>query len=121
MNHTRIADNIDKDIPHALLAGKSILVTGGGSGLGAALCRTLAAAGASIMVGDRNRQAAESVAESLYSGPAVVHAMHFDVGDPVAAERAILQTVETLGSLDVLINNAGTDVTCPLDELSHAE
>lgn len=121
MNHTRITDNIDKDIPHAPLAGKSILVTGGGSGLGAALCRTLAAAGASIMVGDRNREAAEMVAQSLGSRPAMVHAMHFDVGDPEVAEHAIMQTVETLGSIDVLINNAGTDVTCPLDELSYAE
>ncbi len=103
------------------LAGKSILVTGGGSGLGAALCRTLVEAGASIMVGDRHRDNAQAVADSLRQISASVQSMQFDVGDPDAAKCAVASTVEVFGKIDVLINNAGTDVTCSLDELSHEQ
>lgn len=103
------------------LAGKSMLITGGGSGLGAALCRTLAAAGANIMVADLHRDNAKAVAESLLPLSASAQSMDFDVGDPDAARRAIASTVEVFGKIDVLINNAGTDVTCSLDELSYEQ
>lgn len=101
------------------LAGKSILVTGGGSGLGAALCRVLAESGANVMIGDYKRDNAKAVADSLSSSP--VQSMEFDVGDPVAAERAIAGTIEVFGRIDALINNAGTDITVPVDELSYEQ
>jgi NAD(P)-dependent dehydrogenase (short-subunit alcohol dehydrogenase family) len=109
----------DKQI--AALAGKSILVTGGGSGLGAALCQTLAASGASIVVADYHRDHAYALAETLRGMNASVQAMEFDVADPKAAERGVAATVEVFGKIDVLINNAGTDVTCPLEELSYEQ
>lgn len=123
MNDITIADplkeSMDKEGSNPRpLAGKSILVTGGGSGLGAALCRTLAEAGASVMVGDRNYDHAKAVAESLRVTSDSIQSMEFDVGDPASAERAIASTVEAFGRIDALINNAGTDVTCPIEELS---
>jgi NAD(P)-dependent dehydrogenase (short-subunit alcohol dehydrogenase family) len=102
----------------AELAGKVILVTGGASGLGAALCHVLAGAGASVMVGDLNQDKAFRVADLIHTEKTPAHAMAFNVGDPAAAERAIDETVQKFGRLDVLINNAGTDVTCPIEELS---
>lgn len=100
------------------LAGKAIMVTGGGSGLGAALCHVLAASGASVLVSDLTRERAEAVAGNLREGDARIHAIGFDVGNPREAEQAIHEAAEVFGKLDVLINNAGTDVTLPIDELS---
>jgi NAD(P)-dependent dehydrogenase (short-subunit alcohol dehydrogenase family) len=121
VNNLPVADNVKEQNALPSLAGKTIFITGGGSGLGAALCRTLSAAGAHIMVGDRNRDTALAVAESLLATNASAHAIHFDVGDPAAAEQAVAHTIEKFGALDVLINSAGTDVTCSLEELSFAD
>lgn len=121
MNDMSAADAANTMPAQGPLAGKSILVTGGGSGLGAALCRTLAAAGAGVMVGDRHRDNAQAVADSLRAAFPSVRSMTFDVGDPADAERAVAAMVETFGKIDVLINNAGTDVTCPLEELSYQQ
>jgi NAD(P)-dependent dehydrogenase (short-subunit alcohol dehydrogenase family) len=103
------------------LAGKTILVTGGASGLGAALCHVLSTCGADIIIGDINLDKAQTVASLLEpSSGKMHHAIGFNVGDPVAAERAINETVDRFGKLDVLINNAGTDVTCPIEELDYS-
>jgi NAD(P)-dependent dehydrogenase (short-subunit alcohol dehydrogenase family) len=113
--------NQEQNTTSPSLAGKTIFVTGGGSGLGAALCRTLSAAGANIMVGDRNRDAALAVTESLTANKATAQAIQFDVADPGQAEMAVNRTIEQFGKLDILINNAGTDVTCPVEELSYSD
>jgi NAD(P)-dependent dehydrogenase (short-subunit alcohol dehydrogenase family) len=114
--------NTDQDAAaSAPLTGKSILVTGGGSGLGAALCRTLAAAGADVMVGDRDLGKAKEVVDSMQALTPSARPIEFDVGDPLAAERAIASIIDAYGKIDVLINNAGTDVTCPLEELSYEQ
>jgi NAD(P)-dependent dehydrogenase (short-subunit alcohol dehydrogenase family) len=103
------------------LAGKVILVTGGASGLGAALCQVMAASGAHVMVGDLNRDKAFQIADKIHSQTSAAHAIAFNVGDPAAAERAIDETIQKFGKLDVLINNAGTDVTLPIEELSYED
>jgi NAD(P)-dependent dehydrogenase (short-subunit alcohol dehydrogenase family) len=100
------------------LAGKVVLVTGGASGLGAALCQVMAASGATVMVGDLNQEKAFRIADKIHSETSPAHAIAFNVGDPEDAERAIEETVRKFGKLDVLINNAGTDVTLPIEELS---
>lgn len=105
----------------AQLEGKAILVTGGASGLGAALCHVLSACGADVMVGDINLDKAQTVASLLDSSSGKVQAIGFNVGDPNAAERAVSETIERLGRLDILINNAGTDVTCPISELEYGD
>lgn len=100
------------------LAGKVILVTGGASGLGAALCQVMAAAGANVMVGDLKQDKALNIADKIHTEHSRAHAIAFDVGDPASAENAISETIRQFGRLDVLINNAGTDVTLPIEELS---
>ncbi len=82
------------------LEGKRALVTGGASGIGAAIAARLAAEGAEVWVGDVNVAGAEKVA-----GEIAGHALELDVTDLDSAGAA----VEAVGGLQILINNAGTD------------
>jgi 3-oxoacyl-[acyl-carrier protein] reductase len=85
------------------LDGKVALVTGGGSGIGEAICVALASEGAHVAVLDVNREAAELTAGLLPKGYAVIA----DVSDSAAVDRAIADAETALGPLDVLVNNAG--------------
>ncbi len=100
------------------LNGKTAFVTGGASGLGAALCNMLAASGAKVVVGDLKKDRAEAAAELLRAGDVQAHSIGFDVGDPQAAEQAVNEAIEKFGKLDILINNAGTDITLSMSEMS---
>lgn len=100
------------------LRGQSIFITGAASGLGAALAELLACDGADIVVGDIDGARAAATAAALGRLGARAHAIGFDVGDPASAARAIEEAVDTFGQLDVLVNNAGTDVTLPMAELT---
>lgn len=103
------------------LDGKTVLVTGGASGLGAALCNVLSRSGASVVVGDLNESSAAALAASLRANGRQAHAIGFDVGEPAAAQRAIDEAVERFGGIDVLINNAGTDLTVPMEDLQPSD
>jgi NAD(P)-dependent dehydrogenase (short-subunit alcohol dehydrogenase family) len=105
----------------ASLAGRAVLVTGGASGLGAALCRLLAESGADVMVADLRQDRAQELAHTLRGSSGRVGAIGVDVGQAHAAEQAVAATLAHLGRLDVLINNAGCDVTLPMDALSPAD
>ena len=82
------------------LEGKNALVTGGASGIGAAISRRLAAEGAKVTIGDINTELADEVA-----GEISAEVVELDVTDLDSAKAA----VEATGTLDILINNAGTD------------
>lgn len=101
-----------------LLEGKVVLVTGGGQGLGEAICRVLAGAGAAVVVSDIQEEKAAAVARSIQSEQGKAISLRLDVSDPAQAEQVVRQTVERCGRLDVLVNNAGIDVTVPIEELS---
>jgi NAD(P)-dependent dehydrogenase (short-subunit alcohol dehydrogenase family) len=101
----------------APLGGRTVFITGAASGLGAALAEVLARAGADIVATDIRTAALESAAAQLRAGGARVHTIGFDVADPEQARDAVAEAIQTMGRLDVLINNAGTDVTLPIDEL----
>jgi NAD(P)-dependent dehydrogenase (short-subunit alcohol dehydrogenase family) len=103
------------------LAGKLAFVTGGGRGLGAAICTALAGAGAHVAVADLDRASAERVAGSLEEHGGRGFAVRIDVGDADGAPRALLDAAERHGGLHALINNAGIDYTLPVDELSIAQ
>jgi 3-oxoacyl-[acyl-carrier protein] reductase len=96
------------------LSGKVALVTGGSRGIGAATAKMLAAAGASVAITYRVRQAdAEGVVEAIGTGhpaPRTAHralALQADLSDPVACERVVRDTVEAFGRLDIFVANAG--------------
>jgi NAD(P)-dependent dehydrogenase (short-subunit alcohol dehydrogenase family) len=100
------------------LSGKVALVTGGASGLGAALCTLLAEAGADVVVGDLQGDRSRTLAQALEGRGAKAHSIAFDVGDPAAAEQVVAEVIARFGKLDILINNAGTDKTLPISELT---
>lgn len=103
------------------LAGKVAVVTGGGSGLGAAICHALGAHGVRVVVADIREEAARATSDALNARTAdCALPLQFDVGDAEAADRFFARVSDTFGGLDILVNNAGTDVTAPLDEISVA-
>jgi NAD(P)-dependent dehydrogenase (short-subunit alcohol dehydrogenase family) len=103
------------------LRGKTVVVTGGGSGLGAALCRTLAAAGANVAVFDLNRSAAARVSQEVREANGSCAEYAVDISDESAVERTLSEVREKWRRLDVVINNAGIDRTVPIEELASAD
>ncbi|MCW2603124.1 MAG: short-chain dehydrogenase [Pseudonocardiales bacterium] len=87
--------------------GKVAFVTGGGSGIGAAVSRVLAASGASVVVADISLGAAEMVAHDIENAGGKVMAVQVDVADPDAVDRVVQGIAGILGGLDIGINNAG--------------
>jgi 3alpha(or 20beta)-hydroxysteroid dehydrogenase len=95
------------------LTGRVALVTGGAQGLGEGMARALAAAGARVMIADVNEAGAETAA-GLGDGHGFVR---LDVTDEAGWEAAVQATVGQLGGLDVLVNNAGVEITSLLTEV----
>ncbi|MCV7152046.1 SDR family NAD(P)-dependent oxidoreductase [Mycolicibacterium pyrenivorans] len=100
------------------LSGKVAFITGGASGIGAALTSKLTDAGAEVWIADRQFEVAERLAQQLGAGGATVRAVELDVRDPAAFERAVAQTVQTSGRIDFLFNNAGIGIGGEVDTLT---
>ena len=98
------------------LAGRVALVTGSSSGIGAAVARSLAAAGATVVVNSR-ASVAEGEAVAAEIGGTYRQA---DVSDPEDARRLVADVVATHGRIDVLVNNAGTTEVIPHHDLAAA-
>ncbi len=99
------------------LAGRTAIVTGGGSGFGAGIVRAFAAEGARVMVADLNRAAAEAVAAEVGGLAQVV-----DVSDNASVAAMAAAAFGAFGTLDILVNNAGiTHLPQPMEDVAEAE
>lgn len=102
------------------LAGKVALITGGAGGIASGLAKGFAAAGATIILADRNEAVHQRVREFREAG-ADAHALVFDVSDVHAVAGAIQEAVAKCGRLDIVVNNAGVIVRTPFLELTKEE
>ena len=94
------------------LKGKSVIVTGGGSGIGAAIVARFGADGARVAVYDINVESAEATAQRVRAGGGEAHAVGVDLTDYGAVKAAITATHAAQG-LDIVVNNAGWDEFIP--------
>ena len=92
---------------------RTVVVTGGGGGIGGATCRRFAAEGAKVAVLDLDAAAAERVAAAIRDSGGSARAFRCDITDRAEVDAAIAGTEAALGPVDVLVNNAGWDVFRP--------
>ena len=97
------------------LTGRRALVTGSSMGIGHALARGLAEAGAAVVLNARGADKLEAAAEDLRGAGATVATAAFDVTDPAAVADAV-DRIEADGPLDILVNNAGMQHRAPLED-----
>jgi 2-hydroxycyclohexanecarboxyl-CoA dehydrogenase len=100
---------------------QTVIVTGGGGGIGGATCRRFASEGAKVAVFDMNLQAAEQVAAAIRADGGQAQAFRCDITDRATVDQAVAATVEALGPIDVLVNNAGWDVFKPFTKTEPAQ
>jgi sorbitol-6-phosphate 2-dehydrogenase len=100
------------------LSGKIAVITGGGSGIGAAICRAFAEEGAAVAITDIRLQAAQEIAAEITRCNGRVGTWAFDVSDRSAVEQAADQIEKQLGPIDVWVNNAGISRIVPFLECS---
>lgn len=98
------------------LTGRRALVTGSSQGIGFALARGLAGAGAAPVLNGRDPARLEAAAEALRAGGCTVEALPFDVTDHAAARAAVDRFEAETGPIDILINNAGIQHRAPLED-----
>ena len=103
------------------LKGKVVLVTGGGRGLGAAICRAVTSEGAHAVAADIDHARALECADELARGGGRAMAIEVDVGREESVTMAFDAVFGRFGRIDAVVNNAAIDVTVPVDELSTAD
>jgi 3alpha(or 20beta)-hydroxysteroid dehydrogenase len=103
------------------LKGRKALVTGGARGLGAGMVKALSAAGADVMIADVLIEAGQERARQLSSEGAKVGFVALDVTDDTQWAQAIEATMAALGGLDLLVNNAGIEVTALMVDIDAEE
>lgn len=92
---------------------KTVIVTGGGGGIGSATCQRLAAEGAAVAVFDRDLAAAERVTQSIKQAGGQATAFECDITQRSQVDAAVQAASDQLGAISVLVNNAGWDVFKP--------
>ena len=98
------------------LDGRRALITGSAKGIGLELARGLAAAGATVVINDRNPEKAAHIAGQLRDEGLSAESAAFDVTDRQALGEAIEQIERRSGAIDILINNAGIQRRAPLED-----
>ena len=103
------------------MTGKVAIVTGGNGGIGLGMARGLATHGATLVVAGRNAAKTAEAVKSLQGLGATASGSTVDVRDEASVNAMVADAVERYGRLDVLVNNAGTNIRKPPHELSLAE
>ena len=103
------------------LTGKVAVVTGGNTGLGEAFAWALAEVGASVAIAARTRDRSEAVAQEISASGGQAIAVDLDVTEPGSVEAMVGAVDEGLGSIDVLVNNAGVCYHRPAAEVPREE
>ncbi|WP_328604283.1 SDR family oxidoreductase [Amycolatopsis sp. NBC_00345] len=102
------------------LTGRKALVTGGAQGLGAGMAEALAAAGAAVVIGDVQEDLGRATADAIKQTGATAGFVRLDVTDDENWERAVTEVVAELGGLDIVVNNAGVEITGLVADLDPA-
>jgi D-sorbitol dehydrogenase (acceptor) len=100
------------------LHGKTALITGGARGIGRAFAERYVAEGARVAIGDIDLPRAQETASQI--GDKAV-AVHMDVTDQASIDNAVSESVEQLGQIDILINNAAIFTAAPITEITRAD
>lgn len=98
------------------LSGKRALITGSSQGIGFALARGMAAAGAEIVLNGRDTEKLARAAQTLTDAEARVHTLAFDATDHMGVRAAVDGFEDATGPIDILVNNAGMQHRAPLEE-----
>ncbi|MDP3796997.1 MAG: 2-hydroxycyclohexanecarboxyl-CoA dehydrogenase [Polaromonas sp.] len=102
-------------------AGKTVIVTGGGGGIGSATSRRFAQAGGKVAVFDRDLPAARRVVDGIVAAGGQAAAFGCDITNRAEVNAAVAATEAQLGPIDVLVNNAGWDVFKPFTKTEPAQ
>lgn len=97
------------------LLGRRALITGSSGGIGFALARAMATAGAHLVLNGRNPAKLQAAAQALQAEGLSVSSLAFDVTDAASVRQGIDQ-IEAEGAIDILVNNAGMTIRAPLHE-----
>ena len=100
------------------LAGRRVIVTGASSGLGAHIVRHLAGLGADVLAAARRADRLAALVTELEGAPGRVLACPTDVTDDAAVRAMVDAAVGSFGGIDVLVNNAGSEVQAPIESLA---
>jgi len=100
---------------------QTVVITGGGGGIGGATSRRFGSEGARVAVFDLNLEAAEKVASAIRTEGGTAEAFKCDITDRASVNAAVAATEAKLGPIDVLVNNAGWDVFKPFTKTEPAQ
>jgi len=100
---------------------QTVVITGGGGGIGGATCRRFGSEGARVAVFDLNLEAAEKVASAIRAEGGTAEAFKCDITDRASVNAAVAAAEASLGPIEVLVNNAGWDVFKPFTKTEPAQ
>ena len=101
-----------------LLKNKTVIITGGGTGLGKSMAQRFGELGANLVITSRKLEVLEETAEEIRTSGASVLPVQCDVRKPAEVEKMVSQTVEEFGSVNVRVNNAAGNFISPTEKLS---
>ena len=103
------------------LTGRKALVTGGARGLGAGMAEALAQAGAAVVIGDIRTELGQATVDAIKKSGGDAAFLPLDVTDDGSWERCVEGTIAELGGLDIVVNNAGVEISGLLADLDPAD